>query len=118
MWKALDYCIKKIKFQPAYYSLALKVFLFQSSSRRSKSHISPGSVFSGVTCKEDLQHIREIVNTNLMEKNESQLTEILYKSVTKPVQGKNHYGKKGHNMIIRAFNYACEWRTGRQVDLG
>ena len=48
------------------------------------------SMFSDATCQEDLQHINEIENTNVEATSSSQLTEILYKSVTRPVQGKIH----------------------------
>ena len=53
------------------------------------SQISEKSVFRAATCQEDLQHIYEIENTNVKARSSSQLTEILYKSVTRPVQGKN-----------------------------
>ena len=53
------------------------------------SQISEKSVFRAATCQEDLQHIYEIENTNVKATSSSQLTEILYKSVTRPVQGKN-----------------------------
>ena len=46
------------------------------------------SRFRAATCQEDLQHIQDIVNTNVEVTASSQLTEILYKSVTRPVQGK------------------------------
>ena len=46
------------------------------------------SVFGDATCQEDLQHINEIQNTNIEATSASQLAEILYKSVTRPVQGK------------------------------
>ena len=54
------------------------------------------SVFGDATCQEDLQHINEIQNTNIEATSASQLAEILYKSVTRPVQGKVH-GKHDNN---------------------
>ena len=57
-------------------------------------HISQESLFSAFTCKEDLQHINEILNTNVEAKNSSQLNEILSKSVTRPVQA-------GCNKMVR-----------------
>ena len=54
------------------------------------SQISQESVFRAATCQEDLQHIYEIENTNVKTTSSSQLTEILYKSVTRPVQGNIH----------------------------
>ena len=44
-------------------------------------------MFRDVTCEEDKQNINEIKNTNIEEKSSSQLAEIFYKSVTRPVQG-------------------------------
>ena len=51
--------------------------------------ISQKNVFRAATCQEDLQHIYEIEHTDVKATSASQLTEILYKSVTRPVQGKN-----------------------------
>ena len=51
------------------------------------SHLYQDNVFRAATCQEDLQHIRAIELTNVKETSSSQLSEILYKSVTRPVQG-------------------------------
>ena len=64
-----------------------------NSNKEQKNHVlhhSQESRFRATTCQEDLQHINEIENTNVEATSSSQLTEILYKSVTRPVQGKFH----------------------------
>ena len=70
-------------------------------------------MFRAATCQEDLQHIRAIEHTNVQETSSSQLSEILYKSVTRPVQGKFHgilevpkYGilERTHNSVVRQLN--------------
>ena len=71
----------------------LLIKLNGNSNKERKKHvsqISQGSVFRAATCQEDLQHIYDIEHTNVKGTSSSQLTEILYKSVTRPVQGKNH----------------------------
>ena len=47
-------------------------------------------MFRDATCEEDIQNINAIQNTNIEAKSFSQLAEIFYKSVTRPVQGKVH----------------------------
>ena len=42
-----------------------------------------GNKFRDVVCKEDLQHIREIENTNIDMTSSEQLTEIFFRSVTR-----------------------------------
>ena len=44
-----------------------------------------GNKFRDVICKEDLQHIREIENTNIETTSSKQLTDIFFKSVTRHV---------------------------------
>lgn len=61
-------------------------------------------MFRGTTCQEDIEHIKEIKNTNVTATSSSQLTEILYKSVTRPVQGKYH-GMTGSNEVDWLFNF-------------
>ena len=56
----------------------------------SVSHLSQKNIFGAATCQEDIQHINEILNTNIKATSSSVLSEILYKSVTRPVQGKVH----------------------------
>ena len=51
---------------------------------------SQKSMFRDATCEEDIQNINAIQNTNIEAKSFSQLAEIFYKSVTRPVQGKVH----------------------------
>ena len=68
----------------------LQIKLNGNSNKEQTKHvsqISQGSVFRAATCQEDLQHIYEIEHTNVEGTSSSQLTEILYKSVTRPVQG-------------------------------
>ena len=70
----------------------LNKYYIQNSNKGHNHHLSQipeKSVFRAATCQEDLQHIYEIENTNVKARSSSQLTEILYKSVTRPVQGKN-----------------------------
>ena len=51
-----------------------------------KLNHSQESRFKAATHLEDLHHIQEIMNTNVGGTNSPKLTEILYKSVTRPVQ--------------------------------
>ena len=65
-----------------------------NSNMEQKNHVlhhSQESRFRAATCQEDLQHINEIENTNVEATSSSQLTEILYKSVTRPVQGETSW---------------------------
>ena len=75
------------------YKYDLQVKRNGDSNREQNNHVlhhSEKSRFRAATCQEDLQHINEIENTNVEATSSSQLTEILYKSVTRPVQGKFH----------------------------
>ena len=75
------------------YKYHLQVKRNGNSNREQNNHVlhhSQESRFRAATCQEDLQHINEIENTNVEATSSSQLTEILYKSVTRPVQGKFH----------------------------
>ena len=72
------------------YKYDLRVKRNGNSNREQNNHVlhhSEKSRFRAATCQEDLQHINEIENTNVEATSSSQLTEILYKSVTRPVQG-------------------------------
>ena len=74
------------------------------------SQISQESVFRAATCQEDLQHIYEIENTDVKTTSSSQLTEILYKSVTRPVQGNihgKHDGVKKHTCKFKVLLGFC-----------
>ena len=51
-------------------------------------NISP---FKATICLEDLQHIKAIEATNVDMTPSQKLVEILYRAVTKPVQGKFHW---------------------------
>ena len=51
-----------------------------------KLYHSQESIFKAATCLEDLHHIEEILNTNVENTSPDDLTEILYKSVTRPAQ--------------------------------
>ena len=69
----------------------LQVINNTSSTEVKESHVlnhSKESRFRAATCQEDLQHLQEIMNTNVDVTSPSELREILYKSVTRPVQGK------------------------------
>ena len=51
-----------------------------------KLNHSQESRFKAATCLEDLHHIQEILDTNVGDTSHDDLTEILYKSVTRPAQ--------------------------------
>ena len=76
------------------YKYNLQVKRNGNSNREQNNHVlhhSEKSRFRAATCQEDLQHINEIENTNVEATSSSQLTEILYKSVTRPVQGETSW---------------------------
>jgi len=71
------------------YKYDLQVKRNGNSNREQNNHVlhhSQESRFRAATCQEDLQHIHEIENTNVEATSAPQLTEILYKSVARPVQ--------------------------------
>ena len=65
------------------------------------------SPFKAIICQEDLQHIKAIQETNVDMTPSRRLVDILYRAMTKPVQGKFYRGLSymGKLLIICQFHF-------------